>query len=44
MGDRFTLSLRAYTWVAYAALTTLVLIVLSGAGVRLTGSGLGCPS
>jgi heme a synthase len=44
MGDRLTLSLRAYTYVAYAALTTLVLIVLSGAGVRLTGSGLGCPS
>src|SRR3954447_13554762 len=44
MGDRFTLSLRTYTWVAYAALATLVLIVLSGAGVRLTGSGLGCPS
>ena len=44
MRDRFTLSLRAYTWVAYAALVTLVLIVLSGAGVRLTGSGLGCPS
>ena len=36
--------LRAYQWVAYAALVTLVLIVLSGAGVRLTGSGLGCPS
>jgi cytochrome c oxidase assembly protein subunit 15 len=44
MGDRLTLSLRAYQWVAYAALATLVLIVLSGAGVRLTGSGLGCPS
>jgi cytochrome c oxidase assembly protein subunit 15 len=44
MGDRYTLSLRAYRWVAYGALTTLVLIVLSGAGVRLTGSGLGCPS
>jgi cytochrome c oxidase assembly protein subunit 15 len=44
MGDRFTLSLRAYRWVAYAALVTLVLIVFSGAGVRLTGSGLGCPS
>jgi heme a synthase len=44
MGDRLTLSLRAYTYVAYAALATLVLIVLSGAGVRLTGSGLGCPS
>jgi heme a synthase len=44
MRDRLTLSLRTYTWVAYAALATLVLIVLSGAGVRLTGSGLGCPS
>src|SRR6187455_2836299 len=44
MGDRYSLSLRAYRWVAYAALATLVLIVLSGAGVRLTGSGLGCPS
>jgi heme a synthase len=44
MGARLTLSLRAYTYVAYAALATLVLIVLSGAGVRLTGSGLGCPS
>jgi heme a synthase len=44
MGDRLTLSLRAYRWVAYAALATLVLIVFSGAGVRLTGSGLGCPS
>src|SRR5688572_12942102 len=44
MGDRFTLSLRTYRWVAYAALATLVLIVFSGAGVRLTGSGLGCPT
>jgi heme a synthase len=44
MGERFTLSLRAYRWVAYAALATLILIVFSGAGVRLTGSGLGCPS
>jgi cytochrome c oxidase assembly protein subunit 15 len=43
MGDRLTLSLRAYARVAYAALATLVLIVFSGAGVRLTGSGLGCP-
>jgi cytochrome c oxidase assembly protein subunit 15 len=43
MGDRFTLSLRAYRYVAFAALALLVLIVFSGAGVRLTGSGLGCP-
>jgi heme a synthase len=44
MGERFTLPLHRYRWVAYAALVTLVLIVFSGAGVRLTGSGLGCPS
>ena len=43
MGDRLTLSLRAYTVVASIALAMLVLIVFSGAGVRLTGSGLGCP-
>jgi heme a synthase len=42
--SRLTLSLRTYRWIAYGALATLVLIVLSGAGVRLTGSGLGCPS
>jgi cytochrome c oxidase assembly protein subunit 15 len=43
MGDRLTVSARAYTRVAIAALALLVLIVFSGAGVRLTGSGLGCP-
>jgi heme a synthase len=43
MGERLTLSLRAYTGVAIGALAMLVLIVFSGAGVRLTGSGLGCP-
>jgi cytochrome c oxidase assembly protein subunit 15 len=43
MGDRLTLSARAYSRVAIAALALLVLIVFSGAGVRLTGSGLGCP-
>jgi heme a synthase len=41
MRDRLTLSLRAYRWVAYAPLNT---ISTSVAGVRLTGSGLGCPS
>ena len=41
---RLTLAPQTYRWVAYAALLTLVLIVFSGAGVRLTGSGLGCPS
>jgi cytochrome c oxidase assembly protein subunit 15 len=43
MRDRLTLSPRAYTAVAAGALAMLVLIVFSGAGVRLTGSGLGCP-
>jgi cytochrome c oxidase assembly protein subunit 15 len=43
MGERLTLSPRAYTGVALVALAMLVLIVFSGAGVRLSGSGLGCP-
>jgi cytochrome c oxidase assembly protein subunit 15 len=38
-----TISPRAYAAVAVAALVMLTLIVFSGAGVRLTGSGLGCP-
>ena len=33
----------AYARVAVLALAALTLIVLTGAGVRLTGSGLGCP-
>ncbi len=32
-----------YAWVAYCALAAFTAIVLSGAAVRLTGSGLGCP-
>src|SRR5215211_3908514 len=39
----FTLSPRQYLWVAVAALTVCTLIVFTGAAVRLTGSGLGCP-
>ncbi len=39
----YTVSPRQYAYVAYAALVALTLIVLSGAAVRLTGSGLGCP-
>jgi cytochrome c oxidase assembly protein subunit 15 len=38
-----TLSPPAYQRVAEAALAALFLIVLTGAAVRLTGSGLGCP-
>jgi heme a synthase len=37
-----TLSPAAFTRFAYAALAALFLIVVSGATVRLTGSGLGC--
>ncbi|MEA2132363.1 MAG: heme a synthase [Solirubrobacteraceae bacterium] len=38
-----TLTPRAYQRVAEVALAALTLIVLTGAAVRLTGSGLGCP-
>src|SRR3954471_14198371 len=38
-----TFSPREYRNVAYAALAVLTLIVFTGAAVRLTGSGLGCP-
>jgi cytochrome c oxidase assembly protein subunit 15 len=40
----YTLTPRQYLLLAYAALLALTLIVLSGAAVRLTGSGLGCPT
>ncbi len=38
-----TLTPPQYARVAYVALGAMTLIVLSGAAVRLTGSGLGCP-
>jgi cytochrome c oxidase assembly protein subunit 15 len=40
----FTLTPGQYLIVAYCALGALTLIVLTGAAVRLTGSGLGCPT
>jgi cytochrome c oxidase assembly protein subunit 15 len=40
---RRTLTPREYRLVAYAALAVCTLIVFTGAAVRLTGSGLGCP-
>jgi cytochrome c oxidase assembly protein subunit 15 len=40
----YTVSPAQYALVAYAALAALTLIVLTGAAVRLTGSGLGCPT
>jgi cytochrome c oxidase assembly protein subunit 15 len=42
--DGFTVTPAQYLRVAYVALGALTLIVLSGAAVRLTGSGLGCPT
>lgn len=44
MPERFTLSPERYALVARIALWTLTLIVLTGAAVRVTGSGLGCPT
>jgi cytochrome c oxidase assembly protein subunit 15 len=41
--DRLDISPRRYAQVTLVALAALSLIVLTGAGVRLTGSGLGCP-
>jgi heme a synthase len=43
MRERFAISPRAYQRVALTALAALTAIVLTGAAVRLTGSGLGCP-
>src|SRR6202046_1884474 len=39
-----TLTPAQYALAAYVALGALTLIVMSGAAVRLTGSGLGCPT
>jgi len=43
MRDRFQISPRRYAQVTAIALAALALIVLTGAAVRLTDSGLGCP-
>jgi cytochrome c oxidase assembly protein subunit 15 len=43
MRARLSISPRLYSKVTLVALGALSLIVLTGAGVRLTGSGLGCP-
>ena len=40
----YTVTPAQYVVMAYAALLALTLIVLTGAAVRLTGSGLGCPT
>jgi cytochrome c oxidase assembly protein subunit 15 len=41
--DRLDISPQRYAQVTLITLAALSLIVLTGAGVRLTGSGLGCP-
>ena len=41
--SRLEISPERYAQVTWVALGALSLIVLTGAGVRLTGSGLGCP-
>ncbi len=43
MRKRLEISPQQYQRVAIVALFSLSLVVLTGAGVRLTGSGLGCP-
>ncbi|MGC8510744.1 MAG: COX15/CtaA family protein [Acidimicrobiales bacterium] len=40
---RRTVSVPAFRWFAFATFLSLIVIVLTGAAVRLTGSGLGCP-
>jgi cytochrome c oxidase assembly protein subunit 15 len=42
--ERFRLSPRAYQRITLAALVALAFIVVTGAAVRLTASGLGCPN
>src|SRR5262245_45807643 len=44
MRERFAISPRTYFLVTAVALGALTLIVFTGAAVRVTGSGLGCPS
>src|SRR3954449_11335134 len=44
MRERFAVSPRTYFLVAAVALGALTLIVFTGAAVRVTGSGLGCPT
>jgi heme a synthase len=43
MAPRFTVTPSGYRRIAEAALAVCTLIVFTGAAVRLTGSGLGCP-
>lgn len=42
--DRLRLSPRAFRWIAVVATVFVAVIIVSGGAVRLTESGLGCPS
>lgn len=44
MRDRFSVSPERYRLIVAAAVIGLTVIVFTGAAVRLTGSGLGCPT
>lgn len=44
LARRITLSPRALRWSTMAALVVAILVVLGGGVVRVTGSGLGCPT
>jgi cytochrome c oxidase assembly protein subunit 15 len=44
LASRLAVTPDQYRRVAYVTLAALMLIVLTGAAVRLTGSGLGCPT
>jgi heme a synthase len=43
MQERFTVSPQRFTQLAWFTLGLLMVVVVTGAGVRLTRSGLGCP-
>ena len=43
MQERFTISPRRFEQLAWFTLGLLMVVVITGAGVRLTRSGLGCP-
>ena len=43
MQDRFTISPQRFAQLAWFTLGLLMVVVITGAGVRLTRSGLGCP-
>ncbi|MGA1837122.1 COX15/CtaA family protein [Herbiconiux sp. 11R-BC] len=44
LADRVTLTPRALRWGSTAALVVSILIIVTGGVVRVTGSGLGCPT